>query len=271
MSENIVYSKAELTGACRETFRRVASGLPAEIGAHLTCSDGVRTHGTKGNHFLFNVWDRRQIPHLHRDYFNYCLNYCVTARAKGLPDTTLHLWINTLRIHRNRAQNRVYLVHQVRRHTPQGFSFETTDRSVNAAVRFNLPNRLQEVPDFLEPLYLRLIGALHPVLLPVIHSVNRPMTAADQAQVRAAKGAIRAQGRPLPPDERRFSRSVPRSWRIELLRRHGNRCARCGATLTLSTAQMDHIVPYSKGGLREISNFQPLCAGCNREKSDQRE
>jgi len=40
-------------------------------------------------------------------------------------------------------------------------------------------------------------------------------------------------------------------------------CARCGSTHKL---EVDHIIPYSKGGPHEESNFQPLCQHCNRTK-----
>ncbi len=41
------------------------------------------------------------------------------------------------------------------------------------------------------------------------------------------------------------------------------RCQYCGATEKLT---VDHIVPFSKGGLHRLSNFQCLCATCNRAK-----
>lgn len=46
------------------------------------------------------------------------------------------------------------------------------------------------------------------------------------------------------------------------------RCAYCGNTENLT---IDHIIPYSKGGKHNISNFQCLCFKCNRKKSDRLE
>jgi 5-methylcytosine-specific restriction endonuclease McrA len=37
--------------------------------------------------------------------------------------------------------------------------------------------------------------------------------------------------------------------------------------LTTKNLQVDHIIPLAQGGTNEFSNFQALCAKCNREKS----
>ena len=41
------------------------------------------------------------------------------------------------------------------------------------------------------------------------------------------------------------------------------RCADCGSTDGL---EVDHVIPYSKGGPHEEVNFQCLCSKCNRRK-----
>ena len=50
--------------------------------------------------------------------------------------------------------------------------------------------------------------------------------------------------------------------------RNGYQCQSC-QTIDLSARnlQIDHIVPLAQGGSNDISNFQTLCAKCNREKS----
>lgn len=49
----------------------------------------------------------------------------------------------------------------------------------------------------------------------------------------------------------------------ELLKKHNNSCAHCGATQRITR---DHIIPLSKGGTDLISNIQPLCHSCNCKK-----
>jgi 5-methylcytosine-specific restriction endonuclease McrA len=57
--------------------------------------------------------------------------------------------------------------------------------------------------------------------------------------------------------------------RYQILKRDGERCKICGRTANGSlTLHVDHIVPYSKGGLDDPKNLQPLCNECNLGKSD---
>lgn len=69
------------------------------------------------------------------------------------------------------------------------------------------------------------------------------------------------------------SRRTPRNinWRLRalVLMRDGARCQLCGANVqTGATLQVDHKVPWSKGGETVIENLQILCDQCNIGKSD---
>lgn len=58
---------------------------------------------------------------------------------------------------------------------------------------------------------------------------------------------------------------IPRSLRKAVFDRDGHACVQCGATERLS---LDHIRPYSRGGLDVLANLQTLCLSCNSRKAD---
>jgi len=58
---------------------------------------------------------------------------------------------------------------------------------------------------------------------------------------------------------------IPEQVRVEIWRRDGGKCARCGSREKL---EYDHIVPISKGGSNTARNIELLCEKHNRSKSD---
>lgn len=53
-----------------------------------------------------------------------------------------------------------------------------------------------------------------------------------------------------------------------VLNRDKKKCFYCGRALTYSTVTLDHFVPKSKGGTRDIANLFASCYKCNTEKGD---
>lgn len=56
---------------------------------------------------------------------------------------------------------------------------------------------------------------------------------------------------------------IPESLRNEVYERDGYKCVKCGNTHDL---QLDHKLPFSKGGRTEKNNLQTMCKACNRKK-----
>jgi ATP adenylyltransferase len=61
---------------------------------------------------------------------------------------------------------------------------------------------------------------------------------------------------------------VSGSIRYNVLKRAKHRCELCGAHEDQVALHVDHIIPRSRGGPDDISNFQALCMTCNTNKRD---
>ena len=62
-------------------------------------------------------------------------------------------------------------------------------------------------------------------------------------------------------------RLISGTTRQNVLMRDNYTCQICGATVKDGAKlELDHIIPYSKGGTNDESNLQVLCQQCNREK-----
>ena len=80
-----------------------------------------------------------------------------------------------------------------------------------------------------------------------------------------------AQTNPTPAFSHRTSRDVNYRLRYKVMMRDNCRCCVCGkspATHPGIELEVDHIIPYSKGGETTLENLQTLCIQCNRGKSD---
>ena len=62
----------------------------------------------------------------------------------------------------------------------------------------------------------------------------------------------------------RDSRHIPRDVLGEVFRRDQGRCVECGS---IEYLEVDHVIPWSRGGATSTDNLQLLCRGCNRSKA----
>lgn len=85
----------------------------------------------------------------------------------------------------------------------------------------------------------------------------------------------RQDGNPVPGTRRtqraEDQKDIRLGLRYEVLRRDRFRCVTCGrspATDLTCVLQVDHVVPFSKGGKTTIENLRSLCDDCNLGKGD---
>lgn len=70
---------------------------------------------------------------------------------------------------------------------------------------------------------------------------------------------------------RYVSRHIPRPILIRVVRRDNSTCQVCGRHLLDDEIQIDHVIPYTKGGPTTESNLRVICSNCNNEKSNKLE
>ena len=69
----------------------------------------------------------------------------------------------------------------------------------------------------------------------------------------------------------RARRTIPLSVRWRILKRDHHRCAACGrspATHPGLSLEIDHIIPFSRGGGDEEANLRTLCSACNNGRKN---
>lgn len=65
---------------------------------------------------------------------------------------------------------------------------------------------------------------------------------------------------------RNRSRNISHSTIIRVARRDNNTCQVCGKILLDREIEIDHIIPYSRGGTSDENNLRVTCLECNRKK-----
>ena len=89
------------------------------------------------------------------------------------------------------------------------------------------------------------------------------------AKRKSKKSATKSESKPKQEKEKR-SRHIPASVRVTVLHRDGLKCVFCGRGAPKVELEVDHILPFSKGGSNDPSNLQTLCFDCNRGKGARR-
>ena len=73
---------------------------------------------------------------------------------------------------------------------------------------------------------------------------------------------------PNPVEKTSRTRNITLKVRMEVLRHNSSQCVYCGRKPPAVPLEVDHVVPFSKGGSNDLSNLQTLCFDCNRGKSN---
>jgi hypothetical protein len=263
-------TKEELTPHALRLFEEVKAALPQEISRRLRSNRTFTTHGSYLTLYNFDVWDGNQTDILDRKHFKYCLGHDYRPGAKR--DGYFHLWLNRVRIYRERESILKDLDEKLPKIVPSGFTWHPGDRAYNIGMEFDYPSDLQDLPALLLPHCVALISAVHPILIPIIDQFTTPLRQGERRAVVAERGRI--DFTPVGVHDRarvrEYTRSIPPSWRNQLLEQYGYRCANpeCGADLRSVQHHIDHILAFSKGGLTALENLQPLCEPCNLAKGN---
>ena len=62
-------------------------------------------------------------------------------------------------------------------------------------------------------------------------------------------------------------RDFTREQRLAVHWRDKGTCKKCGVVCENEAYEIDHVIPYARGGKTTLSNAQLLCPPCNREKA----
>lgn len=101
----------------------------------------------------------------------------------------------------------------------------------------------------------------------IINEVNtqNKSQSAKQTTIKS-KSQIRGSKSKVKKKKQTRSRYIPASTRVSVLSRDKYRCIFCGRNSKQISLEVDHIIPFSKGGSNDLSNLQTLCIDCNRGK-----
>lgn len=263
-------AKSKLTPLCLDFFDRLKKQLPPEIGERLRCHRKVGNHGSYRTFLMFNIWDVNQTDILTPQHCCYGLRYDPEGVKQDVTPWHFLLWINKIRIYQNEDEIRRTLDRKLGLATPKPFKFSSGERAVSAKWNFNFERSWNSLPDFLLPNAVKLFSSMHPILMPIIDSFTSPMSKEERREVilGRTKQYFGPKFRRDSKTIREYTRSIPPSWRLEILERYGFMCVHCKTDLRGNEVHIDHITPFSKGGKTVKENLQPLCGPCNLVKGN---
>jgi 5-methylcytosine-specific restriction enzyme A len=99
----------------------------------------------------------------------------------------------------------------------------------------------------------------------LINEVNTHKKFQSAKQI-VSKSKIRSSQSKINNKKQTRSRHIAASVRVSVLNRDKYKCVFCGRNSKYIELEVDHIIPFSKGGSNDISNLQTLCFDCNRGK-----
>ena len=133
------------------------------------------------------------------------------------------------------------------------------DRAISAKWNFDWKRPLPGLAKYIAPRASDLIDAVHPILTSVVDCFTQPLSQ-EERRTRIAGRKRSYWGPASRPDRdtiRQYTRSIPPSWRDEIISGFGGKCASCGTLLVNGTPHLDHLLPFSKGGKTTKENLQP--------------
>ena len=99
----------------------------------------------------------------------------------------------------------------------------------------------------------------------IINEVNTQKKSKSTKKVNA-KSEIRSSKSKTKKTNQTRSRYILASIRVSVLNRDNYKCVFCGRSSKQVSLEVDHIIPFAKGGSNDIDNLQTLCFDCNRGK-----
>lgn len=107
------------------------------------------------------------------------------------------------------------------------------------------------------------------VLRDLVNQVNSQKP--DKSSKRKNKKSVATKSHTKPEQEgKKRSRHIPASIRVSVFHRDGYKCVFCGRSSQEVKLEVDHIIPFVKGGSHDLINLQTLCFDCNRGKGARR-